>query len=286
MDAIARQALEAIVFVADEPVEASTLSQVLEVGRTEVEAELRALADRLVEEGRGFILRRVGGGWRLYTAPAVAPYVERWVVERRTGRLTQAALETLAVIAYKQPISRQEIGEIRGVNADAAVRTLVARGLVEEMGRDPGPGQAILYGTTRALLEKLGLNDLSELPPLSDFLTDGAAPDEPAPGLGVTARSRVRAGNDLPVTGRSTWRGDDPDPSVGPAVLASPPRGARRSWDRELDELTEDMDLAARKAMAVLEAAMSAGEGESGLPQDGAAGASEPTAPDPSQVWP
>jgi segregation and condensation protein B len=156
VDAAARQALEAILFVVDEPVDVSTLSQVLEVGRGEVEAELAELAGRLEEEGRGFVLRRVAGGWRLYTAPAAAPYLERWVLAGRSGRLTQAALETLAVIAYKQPVSRHEVSEIRGVNADGAVRTLVGRGLVEEVGRDPGPGQAILYGTTPEFLEKIG----------------------------------------------------------------------------------------------------------------------------------
>jgi hypothetical protein len=112
----------------------------------------------------------------MYTAAGARPVLERWALAGRSGRLTQAALETLAVIAYKQPISRQEVGDIRGVNADGAVRSLVARGLVEEVGRDEGPGQALLYGTTTLFLERIGIDDLEELPPLTDFLPEAPGP--------------------------------------------------------------------------------------------------------------
>lgn len=250
MDAGTRQALEAILFVADEPVDVSTLSQVLEVGRREVEDELADIARTLDEQERGFVLREVGDGWRFYSAPAAAPYLERWVLTGRSGRLSQAALETLAVVAYKQPITRQEIGDIRGVNVDGVVRTLEARDLVREVGRDEGPGQAIRYGTTRQFLEKLGLRDLTELPPLARFLADGPAPDEPAPGDLRRAREHLQSGADLPATGRARW---DPETDAVPL---------RAGREREMDELSDALERAARNAMAVLDGAVAAADAE------------------------
>ena len=117
----------------------------------------------------------MGGGWRIYSHPAAAPWVERFVLSRQNPRLSAAALETLAVVAYKQPVSRGQIAAIRGVNVDGVVRTLVQRGLVAEVGRDAGPGQAVLLGTTVTFLEKLGLRDLSELPPLAEFVPSSEA---------------------------------------------------------------------------------------------------------------
>ena len=164
------RAIEAILFVAEEPIPAAELALVLEVPVGRVEALLGAVGERLEAEGRGFVLRRVGGGYRLATHPAAHPFLERFVTESRAPRLTQAALETLAVIAYRQPASRGQIAEIRGVSSDSALRTLTARGLVAEVARDPGPGSAILYGTTPAFLERFGLMALSDLPPLTGFL--------------------------------------------------------------------------------------------------------------------
>lgn len=256
MDTEARQALEAILFVADEPVDVSTLSQVLEVGRAEVEEELEALRERLRDEGRGFVVRQVAGGWRLYTAPDAAPYLERWVLSGRSSKLSQAALETLAVVAYKQPITRQEIGDIRGVNVDGVVKTLEARELIEEIGRDEGPGQAILYGTTRQFLEKLGLDDVSDLPSLTTFLADGHAPDEPSPGDLRRAREHLQAGGELPSTGRPRWDPDADEEDLRERQAAATARRDER--ERELDELSDALERAAQNAMATLDQALDA----------------------------
>ncbi len=165
-----RRAFEALLMVADEPIPAGLCAQLLEISQ----ADLDELADTLIAEyessDRGFVLRRVAGGYRFYSHPDLAAYVERFVLEGQSARLSNAALETLAIVAYKQPISRGQIAEIRGVNVDSTLRTLVIRGYAAEVGRDPGPGQAVLYGTTPMFLEKLGLDSLSDLPPLADFV--------------------------------------------------------------------------------------------------------------------
>ncbi|WP_084774697.1 SMC-Scp complex subunit ScpB [Nonomuraea candida] len=164
-------ALEAILLVVDEPVAEVTLAQVLERPTHEVAAALRALAAEYTAAGRGFDLREVAGGWRFYTRADCAPLVERFVRDGQQTRLTQAALETLAVVAYRQPVSRARVAAVRGVNSDGVMRTLVARGLVEEAGTDP-ESQAVLYRTSSYFLERLGLRDLSELPELAPFLPD------------------------------------------------------------------------------------------------------------------
>ncbi|WP_425568717.1 SMC-Scp complex subunit ScpB [Nonomuraea antimicrobica] len=164
-------ALEAILMVVDEPVAEVTLAQVLERPTHEVAAALRGLAAEYTAAGRGFDLREVAGGWRFYTRADCAPLVERFVRDGQQTRLTQAALETLAVVAYRQPVSRARVAAVRGVNSDGVMRTLVARGLVEEAGTDP-ESQAVLYRTSSYFLERLGLRDLSELPELAPFLPD------------------------------------------------------------------------------------------------------------------
>jgi segregation and condensation protein B len=186
-----RKALEAILLVVDEPVDVEILAQVLEVGTDDVEDGLLALAAEYVEQGRGFVLRRAGGGWRLYTDPGAASYVEKFVLHGRTGKLSQAALETLAIIAYKQPVTRMAISDIRGVDADTGVRNLLNRGLVEEVGRADQPGQPLLYGTTGSFLEKLGIDDLDALPALPDLSPAGPPPPEPAPGRYKEARKEM-----------------------------------------------------------------------------------------------
>jgi segregation and condensation protein B len=188
-----RKAIEAILLVVDEPVRPDEIAQVLEVPTDEVTGTLRTLRAEYVDDGRGFVLREVAGGWRLYTDPGAAPYVERFVVAGRSGRLSQAALETLAIVAYKQPVTRAQISEIRGVDADGAVRTLHTRGLIEEVGREATPGQPLLYGTTSAFLERLGLSSLDELPPLPDLHPGGPLPEEPAPGQYKAARRELDA---------------------------------------------------------------------------------------------
>lgn len=193
LDAEARKALEAILLVVEEPVDANTLAQVLEAPTEEVLATLRALRASYLDEGRGFVLREVAGGWRLYTDPGAAPYVERFVLRGRSGRLSQAALETLAIVAYKQPVTRAQVSDIRGVDADGAIRSLVSRGLIEEVGREPSPGQPLLYGTTSRLLEQLGVDDLSALPPLPSLTPEGPLPPEPPPGGYKAARRELDA---------------------------------------------------------------------------------------------
>jgi segregation and condensation protein B len=175
-------ALEAILLVVEEPVPASALAEVLEAPVDTVVAALRALRHEYRRAGRGFVLRETVGGWRLYTDPAAAAYVERFLLSGRRGRLSQAALETLAIVAYKQPVTRGEIAEIRGVDADAAIRSLLGRGLIEEVGRDPTPGHPMRYGTTGLFLERLGLASLADLPPLASFAPLGPPPPEPRTG--------------------------------------------------------------------------------------------------------
>ncbi len=161
--------LEAVLLVTDEPIPSSTLAQVAGATVGAVEAALEALVREYDEAGRGFELRQVAGGWRLYTRAGYAPYVERFVLDGQQARLTQAALETLAVIAYRQPVSRARVGAVRGVNVDGVVRTLTNRGLVVESGTDAETG-GILYRTSPLFLEKLGVGSLSDLPALAPLL--------------------------------------------------------------------------------------------------------------------
>jgi segregation and condensation protein B len=165
-----RRAIEAVLMVADSPVEPGLLAQLLEASPARVAELCDELAASYEEAKRGFVLAKVAGGYRFQSHPEMAPYVERYVLEGQSARLSAAALETLAIVAYKQPVSRGQVASIRGVNSDAVLRTLCHRGYVAEVGRDLGPGQAVLYGTTPLFLEKLGLACLEDLPPLGDFV--------------------------------------------------------------------------------------------------------------------
>ena len=166
----ARRAIEAILMVADEPLEPHLLAQLLEVSPARVEELCAELVDAYEADERGFVLARVAGGFRFQSHPDLAPYVERFALEGQSARLSAAALETLAIVAYKQPVSRAQVAAIRGVNVDGVMRTLQLRGYVEEVGRDPGPGLAVLYGTSRLFLERLGLDTVDDLPPLGAFV--------------------------------------------------------------------------------------------------------------------
>lgn len=161
--------LEAVLMVAEEPIAAEVLAERLDRDESEVVDTLRALAGEYAEAGRGFALREVGGGWRFYTAAECASYVEQFVLAGQTARLSQAALETLAIVAYQQPVTRGRIAAVRGVNVDGVVRTLLTRKLIEEAGPDV-EGGALTYRTTSYFLERMGLRDLSELPPLAPLL--------------------------------------------------------------------------------------------------------------------
>jgi segregation and condensation protein B len=164
-------AIEAIVMVVDEPVSTLTLAQVLRRPEADVSAACAQLAAEYRDQGRGFELREVAGGWRYYSSPHFDPVVQQFVLDGQQARLTQAALETLAVVAYRQPVSRARVSAVRGVNVDAVMRTLLARGLVEECGTDGETG-AHLYRTTGYFLERLGISSLDELPELAPYLPD------------------------------------------------------------------------------------------------------------------
>ncbi|MGB9377446.1 MAG: SMC-Scp complex subunit ScpB [Mycobacteriales bacterium] len=166
-----RGAVEAVLFVADEPLTSEALALAVRATPDDVEAVLRHLSAEYTESVRGFDLRQVAGGWRIYTREQFADVVERHVQEGQQARLTQAALETLSIVAYRQPITRARVAAIRGVSVDGVFRSLVARGLIEECGSG-GPGGAFLYQTTDRFLEQLGLDSLSQLPSLAPLLPD------------------------------------------------------------------------------------------------------------------
>lgn len=172
-----RAALEAILMVVEEPITAGVLAQVTEKSATEIESALISLREEYLNDGRGFELRNVAGGWRFYSSSEQAAYVERFVIDGQPAHLTQAALETLAVVAYRQPVSRARVSAIRGVNVEAVMKTLVTRGLVEESGVEYETGST-LYATTSYFLQRLGINSISDLPALAPFLPDLEALDE------------------------------------------------------------------------------------------------------------
>ena len=167
-----RSVVESMLLLADEPVPASLMAQALERPRVEIEGLLRGLAESYEQEERGFVLREVAGGWRLYTNPTSRPWLERFVRGNAHARLSGPALEVLAIVAYRGPIARAQIAELRGVDSDGVVKTLAARGLIEELGRDSGPGSPTLFGVSDEFLERMGLRSVDELPPLADFMPD------------------------------------------------------------------------------------------------------------------
>lgn len=174
------RALEALLFVSDEPLATSVLAQALEVDRRVADELCDRLAVELEERGAGVVLRNVAGGWRLFTHPEAASEVERFVLSSRQARLTRAALETLAIVAYKQPVTRHQVASIRGVNSDGVIRALQDKGLIVEAGREETPGRPMLYATTPAFLERLGLPSLAALPSLTPLLDvdEGGGADE------------------------------------------------------------------------------------------------------------
>ena len=179
------RALEAILMVAMEPVDPSLLAQLLEQPVSVIESLCDGLANAYREAGHGFELVKVAGGYRLQSHPDVAAYVERFVLDSQQARISQAALETLAIIAYKQPISRGQVAAIRGVDPDAVMRTLQARGYITEVGRDDGPGQAVMYGTTPLFLERLGLESIDALPSIAEFVPDARVVEALEQGLRI-----------------------------------------------------------------------------------------------------
>lgn len=173
----ARAAIEAVLMIVEEPVTDHALASALELPVEEIREHLQSLESDYKDGKHGFTVRNVGGGWRFYSHHAYAPVVERFVLDGQQSKLTGASLETLAVIAYRQPISRARIGAVRGVNVDGVVRTLLTRGLIVEVNKDEESG-ATLYGTTPYFLERMGLNELDDLPALAPYLPDAALLDE------------------------------------------------------------------------------------------------------------
>jgi segregation and condensation protein B len=173
----ARSAIEAVLMVVDQPITEMALASALEVPVDDVRDHLSALEEEYAAQQRGFTLRSVAGGWRIYSRSDYAPVVEKFLLDGQQAKLTQASLETLAVIAYRQPISRSRVSAVRGVNVDGVVRTLLNRGLIEELGSD-GEGGAFLYGTTDYFLQRLGLGSLEELPALAPYLPEVDVLDE------------------------------------------------------------------------------------------------------------
>jgi segregation and condensation protein B len=182
------RAIEAVLMSAVEPVAPTLLAELLELPVERVEALCEELAGGYRDEGRGFVLVMIAGGYRYQTHPDMAPFVERFALEGVSSRLSSAALETLAIVAYKQPVSRSQIAALRGVNVDGVVRLLEQRGYISAVGTAPGPGQPVLYGTTPAFLERLGLGSVDDLPPVEDLL--------PGPEAMEQLEERLRPGAD------------------------------------------------------------------------------------------
>ncbi|MEO6627815.1 MAG: SMC-Scp complex subunit ScpB [Aquihabitans sp.] len=229
----ASKAIEAILMVAQEPVDPHLLAQLLEVAPDRVSELCQELQAAYEAEDRGFVLVKVAGGYRFQSHGDMAAYVERFVLEGQTARLSSAALETLAIVAYKQPLSRAQVAAIRGVNVDGVMRTLQQRGYIDEVGRDSGPGQATLFGTTSEFLERLGLDSLHDLPPIADLFPSAdvmealerglrASPVDPAESSGTSGS--VPPEVDLTTTGASTVL------PAGPPIDLEPP-----AWFVELE---------------------------------------------------
>jgi segregation and condensation protein B len=196
MTAEIKRALEAIVMVADTPVATEMLGQLTGLPGARVEELLNELASDYARDERGFQLVRVAGGWRYQSHPDQAPYIEQFVLEGQSAKLSAAALETLAIVAYKQPISRAQIASIRGVGVDSVVRTLEQRGYIAEVARDPGPGQAVMFGTTPEFLMKMGLDSLSQLPSIADFVPGADVVEALEMGLRVDSMAEDVAPSD------------------------------------------------------------------------------------------
>jgi segregation and condensation protein B len=173
-----RTYIEGILFISEEPVKAGLIAQTLDIKESEVKKVLKQLEAEYTEQNRGFVLKKISGGYRLYSNPAINEILQQFVKTNIRAHLSQAALETLAITAYKQPVTRTQIAEIRGVRTDSVVLTLVDRGLLKEAGRLKEPGSPILYRTTDRFLELLGINSLKDLPPLKDFSNDEGSKED------------------------------------------------------------------------------------------------------------
>ena len=214
-----KRAIEAVLMAAIEPIDPQVLAQLTETPITEIEALCVELAEEYEREGRGFALVRIAGGYRYQTHPDMTPYIERFVLEGQTARLSAPALETLAIIAYKQPVSRAQLSAIRGVNVESTIATLMQRGYVMELGHDPGPGQALLYGTTIRFLEQMGVDSLQDLPPLAEFVPEPSVVEALERGLHLriedpSADATAAADGEVPVADAARGEHDAIDQEV------------------------------------------------------------------------
>lgn len=257
-------ALEALLFVSDEPIDTLTLAQAVEVETTEAQEALIALRDRLERENAGVQLREVAGGWRLYTHPAYHELVQAYVLSWDTRRMSQAALETLAIVAYAQPVTRAEIASVRGVNADSPLNTLIERGYVREAGQSEAPGNPMLYATTKKFLEKFGLGSPRDLPPLEDYAPDEKTARLIAERLGAVSQAAGEtAGGAVADAGRAdaAWsdgggtggaRGMRGDADAGGAIGMAAGASAAGAGDAAGDARTARTDGAAALSEANL----------------------------------
>jgi len=223
-----RAALEAVLMVADEPVAATALARATGEAADEVDLLLRELAGEYAEQGRGFELREVSGGWRMYSRAEHADVVEAFLLDGQTAKLTQAALETLSIVAYRQPVSRVRVSAVRGVGVDGVMRTLLTRGLVTEAGVEATSG-ATLYRTTEEFLHRMGLASLDDLPPLAPFLPDELSLEdlEPREVLAGPAGEAVAAAPAVGDDGGDSGPADAAPPVEQDAPGAAAPAGER-----------------------------------------------------------
>jgi segregation and condensation protein B len=224
-----RGAIEALLFVSDEPVTVQRVAKILEETEADVARALDSIAEEYRAGERGFQLREIAGGWRLYTHPAYHERVESYVLSWDTRRLSQAALEALAVIAYHQPVSRSGVNAVRGVNSEGVISSLVEKGLVREVGRDRNQGNAVLFGTTKTFLEKFGLRDINELPPLEEFSPDPQTERAIRERLGALDGSCLDDSPDASAADESVDSGEVPEFDPGAWVTDKvdlPPQGS------------------------------------------------------------
>lgn len=260
-DAYLRGAVEALLFVSDEPVTAVRLATFLEVTPEKMDEVLASLATELEEGNRGIQLREVAGGWRLYSHPAYHELIESYIVSWDTRRLSQAALETLAVVAYHQPVTRASINAIRGVSSEGVVSSLVEKGLVKEAGREKSAGGAILYATTRTFLEKFGLKNVKDLPPLEDFAPDEATRDFIRARLGGQLDQIADVEEDL----------DEEMPAIEFALSSSEGAAAVEEVDRGDEDRVDDAAAMAEVLSAAITEKVESGEAASSLDEIAAA---------------
>ena len=232
-------AIEAMLFVTDEPVGTIALADMLEVEPGQAERALVELRDQLEGENRGIQLREVAGGWRLYTHPAYHELIERYVLSWDTRKLSQAAMETLAIVAYTQPVTRAGVASVRGVNSDSSINSLVEKGLVREVGTEDAPGNPVLYGTTRGFLEKFGLRSPADLPDLADFAPDAETRRLITERLSATRKDAVVSDEQARTMARALM-GEDFEADDGEAMLSD-------------EELAQGTDAAAEVLADALE---------------------------------